>query len=147
MKIYCALVFLALIGAANAQTAAQVQVGQSPYRLFSGNGFLEHCDKTGQSVDARLARIACANYLVAVEDTARYYMTLNVGAVPRWCPRPNLEIGQILDVLLDYLRKHPQSRDHPTIALHAQAMQDAYGCRTKAAVGSVHHQRSHPAGL
>ncbi len=92
----------------------------------TGNGFLRQCsDLTPQTDSLRLWY--CAGYVSGLIDG----MAVVKAAVEYrgYCLPTKVETGQLADVLVKYIREHPEIAHAPTSVLLLKALIHAYPCR------------------
>jgi hypothetical protein len=129
--------------------AALVAVGFSgnaaagEIELDSGNGFYAACAGDDVSPDEGLL---CLVFLEGIAEAITLATVMNnsldslvdleggkfgicssAGCV-RFCPNPEVTHGQGHDVLIKFLKDHPEERHYPTAGLFLRAMSEAFPC-------------------
>jgi Rap1a immunity proteins len=100
----------------------------------SGNSFIAVCgvdaDKAvAELTDAELhATRACIPYLRGVDDGISAGTAL--GRAP-FCPPAHVTNGQMEQVLVKYIREHPEKAHYLTAVLYLAAMEKAFPCSGK----------------
>jgi hypothetical protein len=61
-------------------------------------------------------------YVTAVSDAIGWYATKPV------CPGGKLDNGQVRDIVIKYLREHPERRQYSAVSLATDAIQQAFPC-------------------
>lgn len=83
--------------------------------FFTGNRRLDYCNEPSES---------CISYIAGVLDTLSL-----VGAsekIPFLCPASHIELAQATDVVINYLRAHPEKRQVSAASLAAVALMRAF---------------------
>ncbi|MGC2464984.1 MAG: Rap1a/Tai family immunity protein [Candidatus Acidiferrum sp.] len=91
----------------------------------TGNDLLESCESTGHFEQA-----FCFGYITGVTDTD----AMDGAAFPdrrRSCVAENVSNGQVKDVVVKYLRDHPEERHLLAAILIVKAMSQAFPCKAK----------------
>ena len=92
----------------------------SPY-FMTGNQLYQHCTANDE---------VCAGYIEGIVDGSGIIQeAFNQRAI---CLPDNANVRQIADVVIKYLRDHPESRAQSAGALSVIALTDAFGCKRKA---------------
>ena len=89
----------------------------------SGNDYVRICGAVAQG-QASPNAAACGIWLTGVMDGLQAYNT-NVKA-PALFDAPNLAVGQVAKLLVNYVTSHPQQASLPTSALVLGALVEAY---------------------
>jgi hypothetical protein len=71
--------------------------------------------------------ISCSDYISGVVDTL--LMVGKVKKLPLICPG-NIELGQAVDVTVNYLRAHPESRQYNAASVAIVALTKAFPCNS-----------------
>jgi hypothetical protein len=105
---------------------------QSPKIFTTGNMLLVSCQHNGA---AEKASDICEAYIQGVVDSFDTAATIDRNdrsrPAPAWCVGQDIMIGQIGDVVLQYLVAHPKDRDMPAAALIYLAMIAAFPCSAR----------------
>ncbi len=108
---------LALPGSVPAMAEAN-----APFDVFTGNGFLENCSQKPSSTNGFILGV-CAGYLSGLEDRD------GLREKERFICRPgNSTNKQMMDVVLQYLRNHPEDRHGSIKYLAHNALLAAFPC-------------------
>ena len=67
----------------------------------------------------------CLPYIAGAIDMGELDVT---GQPKRWCRGPGVSLGQQKDIIIKYLKDHPERRHFPSGALVWQAMREAFPC-------------------
>lgn len=108
-------------------TAATLAIGllTSPARatFTDGNDLLTSC-----SADLY---VECLGYVAGIADAMETAQSCNNGSLAGWqaCVPIGVRKSQAKDVVIRFLREHPQDRHYPASGLVAQALQEAFPCR------------------
>ena len=89
----------------------------------SGNDYVRICGAAAQGQQSPSA-VACGIWLTGVMDGLQAYNT-NMKAPPLF-DAPNLAVGQVAKLLVNYVTSHPQQASLPTSALVLGALVEAY---------------------
>jgi hypothetical protein len=115
MKIPLSVIFLLLIGVpSNAQRVS----------TRTGNDLLEFCESKKEFEQA-----FCLGYITGVTDMEG----MNTAAFPdrqRSCISTIVTNGQLIDVVLKYLKDHPEERHMLAAVLIVKSMAQAFPCKT-----------------
>ncbi len=116
MKFFLSALFLLLVSAsANAQRVSTT----------TGNDLLESCESKGNFEQA-----FCLGYITGVTDIEG----LDSAVYPerrRSCVPENVTNGQARDVVVKYLKDHPEERHLQAAILVAKAMGQAFPCKSQ----------------
>jgi len=105
----------------------------------SGNAFLRLCsaiEKEDDVTQAEMVRVAsCIGYVVGIMDGVLYEHSYAETKTSRKIPSlyciPDVEHGQLIRVVLKYIRDNPAEANMPTGALVVNALTKAYPCPSK----------------
>lgn len=98
--------------------------------ITTGNGFLRVCSDLGEKTP--MASSYCMGYLSGLTDgmaVIKVASGYRAYCIPQKDGRYAPTNGQLLDILLKYIRENPQIRHQSTSALFFKAMREAYPCR------------------
>jgi Rap1a immunity proteins len=103
----------------------------------SGNAFLRHCSVVEKDYDLTSAdksnQMVCAAYVSGFVEGASAAITFgrSKGESPSslYCTDSGMEAGQLVRVVLKYIRSHPETAHLRTFVLVTRAFQAAYPCR------------------
>jgi hypothetical protein len=103
----------------------------------SGNAFLRQCSVVEKDHDLTSAdksnQMVCAAYVSGFVEGASAAITFSrsKGESPSslYCTDSDMEAGQLVRVVLKYIRSHPETADQRTFVLVTRAFQAAYPCR------------------
>ena len=117
-----AIIVLALLG---------VLASPRPAAALTGNQLLKTCGSDD------IEGLACVYYVVGWNDAFGNATIAQYGLQPNFVSNPIMGIclpikvtnGQMVDVLLKYLRAHPEKRHEGSWELTAHAMKKAWPCR------------------
>jgi hypothetical protein len=85
--------------------------------FYTGNRLYDFCREKSPS---------CADYIAGVVDTL---MVMNHATPGNWiCPPNNMELGQAIDVTMNYLRAHPEKRQVNAASMAFTALIRAFPC-------------------
>ena len=87
-----------------------------------GNRLLDFCERTITSVEDAGAHIACRNYVIGVVDGFR----LSPGGFKLLVLPDGASGKQLDDIVVKYLKEHPERRHEPGAALILSALLDAF---------------------
>ncbi|MRG54209.1 hypothetical protein GF108_01250 [Phyllobacterium sp. SYP-B3895] len=90
----------------------------------SGNNVLEVCEGR----EASFNKGACYGYITGVVDT---YERDRLVANKELCVRDEVSLGQIVEVVIESLRQHPQNRDYIGAYLAITAIEEAFCSKDK----------------
>jgi hypothetical protein len=101
-------------------TAQPAQAAQQTFVSFvNGNELYGWCMATRNSL--------CAAYVMGVTDALRHPSYVQSGHM--WtCMSANVSASQVVDVVVNYLYSHPQTRNDGAIELVTQAVMGAWPC-------------------
>jgi hypothetical protein len=105
--------------------AALCLVGAAPVNAQSmrtGNDMLRTCTSTS-GVDA----VTCLSFIQGVVDTSMIGPSM-YGQEIYFCVPSGSTIGQYNDVIIAYLRNHPERRHYASASLIIEAMRQAFPC-------------------
>ena len=93
-----------------------------------GNVLLDHCSKEKDDPVYYINESACLMYILGVYDglemdnaihkTKKYY-----------CVPENVQARQIREIVVAYLKKHPENRQWPAAGLITIALKEAFPCK------------------
>jgi len=86
----------------------------------TANDLLDQCQ-----ISSNLAIIACHIYVHAVQDV----LAENPVKGYRVCIPPNLDIDQSVNLIVDWLKQHPEERQQPASDAVAHALWGSYPCK------------------
>ena len=94
-----------------------------------GNGFYAACKDAvvPPAKSPEWAGIACLSYVKGLHDMAGF-MWSSGRIRPEVCPPSGVSISQHYDILLKYLKDHPDQRHKPTAALLWEAASLSFPC-------------------
>ena len=106
-------------------TPTNVEARPEPAAYFYGNGLLSLCE----SEDATDWGV-CFGFIVGIDVASNAFLTGGRGLPWFYYCRPEKVVlfGQIHDVVVAYLKAHPESRHEPSSALIIKAFQEAWPC-------------------
>jgi hypothetical protein len=85
--------------------------------FYTGNQLFRYCEQKSES---------CLDYIAGVVDTI---MVANVVTQTRMiCISGNIELGQAVDITMNYLRAHPEQRQHNAASMAFVALRNAFPC-------------------
>jgi hypothetical protein len=85
--------------------------------FYTGNRLLGYCEERSES---------CTSYIAGIVDTL---MVVNVVTQMKMiCPPNNVELGQAVDVTVNYLRVHPERRQVSAASMAVVALTKAFPC-------------------
>lgn len=87
--------------------------------FVNGNQLLAMCETNG---------VECARYTEAVSDTLDAMEGMG-GMKEYYCSTNGVTVGQIRDIVLKYLREHPESRNEGAAGIAFVALADVFPCR------------------
>lgn len=93
---------------------------------YTGNKILSDCDTNSGAWSAG----ACFGRIVAVLNTFDL-ITETSGKSPIICARPNVTNGQMVDIVVAWLKRHPEKRDLDYTVVTIAAAVDAFPCPKK----------------
>ena len=98
------------------------------YALNTGNGLLAAC--TYQGTEAREVEYqfgVCIGFIKGAANTAAVISTAQGGGDP-FCGGPNIDNGQLRDVVVKALRAQPETRDQTPVMTILFALHTAFPC-------------------
>lgn len=95
-------------------TAAPAKAGSV---FYTGNLLLSHCNEPGS------LRLLCFGYVAAIADM------IGDDDDRRACVPKGAALGQVSDVVIRYLRDHPEIRHYPAPDLVVTALAKAFLCQ------------------
>jgi len=96
----------------------------------TGNDLLESCESGGHSEQAFFNQAFCLGYITGVTDIDG----VDGSAFPerrRSCVPENVTNGQVKDVVVKYLKEHPEERHIQASILIVKAVAQAFPCKSK----------------
>ena len=114
--------------AAIALAVAQPSTAADPTSLATGNELLLTC-----SADATPSFWSCSSYIDGVHMTVLMFDYYAVSPKP-YCLAPGVTKGQMIDIIVTYLRAHPEVRHRPSPGLITMAFRGAFPCPTAKSV-------------
>jgi hypothetical protein len=105
----------------------------------SGNAFLRLCsviDESEMTPLEKVHKVACLEYLegfthgVLAEVEWAHAIT-GKEPPPPYCRPEHVENGQLVRIVLKYIRNHPETAQKPTAALVVEALLEAFPCASK----------------
>lgn len=116
MRRYWLLTWVAMAATATLSASSGKELWPG---LTTGNELLQQCDH-------QYGKFVCLGYVLGVTDVLAtlplidaYSACIPEGAIKR----------QVNDVVVAYLRNHPEQRQYIAVQLAAQALSDAFPCR------------------
>ena len=104
----------------------------------SGNAFLRMCsvidkDDAGKTGREKMQEVACVGYINGVGDGVEASITFaqvqNSSVRKPYCLPSDAENGQLVRIVLKYVKGHPELAHMPTAGLVMLALQEAFPCR------------------
>jgi hypothetical protein len=135
------LAFIAFAAALATFSLASAQQPQE-FPSTSGNAFQRLCtviDKTDPETNVDIEHaVACIGYVEGVvqgiSEEANYAHAMTNQEPPRpFCLPENSDNGQLIRVVLKYIRNHPEKAHLQTSLLATLALRDAFPCATHSA--------------
>jgi hypothetical protein len=102
---------------------AVAQTGSGAELRNSGNEFVRVCGSTAQGQPNQYAG-ACNVWLTGVVDGLQAY-NANMKVMPLF-DAPNINVGQVSKLVVNYVTSHPQQAQFPTAALVLGALVESY---------------------
>jgi hypothetical protein len=93
-----------------------------PVVFFSGNQLYEYCQ--------REASLVCLGYVMGVADTIADASSAG-DMTTRICPDRGVNPGQMMDVVVNFLRAHPERRHQAAPGIVAAALVEAFPCPSR----------------
>jgi hypothetical protein len=90
---------------------------------MSGNFLLEQC-----AAPISESRLMCTSYILGYVD-ATVMWNANASGIPICIPSEEVIARQIVDVVVKWLKAHPQDRDRAAAILVADALEEAWPCK------------------
>jgi hypothetical protein len=85
--------------------------------FYTGNRLFRYCEQKSES---------CTGYIAGIVDTI---MVTNVVMKPSMiCITGNIELGQAVDIAMNYMRAHPEGRQHNAASMVFVALSKAFPC-------------------
>jgi hypothetical protein len=85
--------------------------------FYTGNRLFGYCEEKS---------LSCTDYIAGIVDTL---MVMNVVTQNKMiCPPNNIELGQAVDVTVNYLRAHPEKRQVSAASMAFVALTRAFPC-------------------
>ena len=102
----------------------------------SGNSFVRQCsaiDKETQTAAEAVNAAQCIAYVMGLDFGLRYERSYAEAVTGRklrekYCIPGDVENGQLVRVVLKYIRSHPEDAQKPAPVLIIEALQKAYPC-------------------
>ncbi len=131
MKTVFAFVFLCCSVFAAAQT--------KEFPETSGNAFLRLCSAVGKdkpTEEESAHAISCAHYVTGFMDGVSIYPVFAEAKIKQKVPKliccpEGVEHGQVVSIVLKYIRNHPEEAHLPTQLLIVGALGEAFPCSSK----------------
>jgi hypothetical protein len=102
--------------------AVLITTGPALADFYNGNELLDLC----REPKGTPKNVICAGYVAAIYSV----MTSDSVRGRRHCgPAEGVSVGQIQDVAVRYLERHPNLRHHGATGIVAQAMSEDFPCR------------------
>jgi len=95
----------------------------------SGNQLVDDCTADPRSSTHFQSDAYCIGFVVGVVDDET--MIGDILKRPIICLRPSVTAGQLRDVVIAYLQRHPEKRDYTAASLVMSAVLDAFPCPAK----------------
>ena len=93
------------------------------YAVDDGNDLLDTCSKSNDFAEGY-----CLGYVRALSNGVDFIVASKGSHV---CYGPNVTIGQVRDVVVDYVRRNPAKRNENALLLTAYAIGAAWPCAKK----------------
>lgn len=117
-----------IMGVAAAVALAAVMPQQAKANFYSGNEVYSNCLAL-RSDDTYYQKYAmCMAYVSGAYDAIE--LARDINSAPR-CGPDGLTVGQLKDVVVKYMREHPENRNYSAASLVLLSMVDAWGCSGK----------------
>jgi hypothetical protein len=84
-----------------------------------GNFLLAQCDGMSRTVRG----VGCTSYIAGFRDALD--VAQDAAGTPHCIP-PTVNVGQVRDVAIRYLKQHPESRHHPAAMLLLRAVEEVW---------------------
>jgi hypothetical protein len=91
--------------------------------IVTGNRLLDDCQKPNDEISGPF----CGGYIAAIADVLSNKNNSVNGA--RACLSGGVTIGQLRDIVVQWLQRHPQHRHNGAEGLVAAALMEAFPCR------------------
>ena len=102
------------------------------HKFKSGNELLGECTTSESDPAYSRKYLACLGYISGAID--QHESLVSVGRAQRqFCLRPNVNLGQLADIVVIWLQRNPENRDLTASFLITLALQDAFPCTGGAA--------------
>jgi len=111
-----------LISVCPMAVAQQVSAPSEADFVSSGNAFLRICQPRDEK--RAFTRGVCSGYVIGVADG----VAMLTADSPYFCSSANVENGQKYDVVVKYIKEHPEKAHLQTPHLIVDAMIDAFPC-------------------
>lgn len=104
----------------------------------SGNAFVRQCSAVGKEHDLSTSdkanQMTCAAYVSGFAEGVAFVtdsVQSKVGqqVPPVYCPGEGIEAGQLVKIVLKYIREHPEAAHLRTFILVGRSFQKAFPCR------------------
>jgi len=133
-----------LLAAAALAIVAMATTAHAEPAYMTGNKYMNNCptvefpkqpqtnNKTagGAYVDKVLNWTQCLGYVLGYFDAVAAWQNIDADTAPV-CTDSGVTAQQMHEVLLSYLKNHPQSRNEPMVQLALMAFADAWPCSKK----------------
>ncbi len=98
----------------------------------SGNQFLLQCgDMMGKSSSDAFQRGECFGYVEGLDAGAKSIVALEGLKQPPYCMPEEVTIGQIANILLKFIKDHPEKTDIPASVLAVDSLMLAFPCKAE----------------
>jgi Rap1a immunity proteins len=126
-KLSCFIFFLASLAPVYAQTNPS-----NPNLVHSGNEFLSFCSDSveDQPQSSMFTQGDCMGFVVGVNDGILLAYIVQNRPLPFCVPHEVIN-GQILRVVVKYIKDHPQKGYVQTVILEMYALKDAFPCSSQ----------------
>jgi len=118
---------MAVVWASGAEAQQrQPRIPQPEGFFFDGNQLLNFCE----SPDVNL-RSSCLGFVAGVHDTVLLARAAGWRGALASCPPVGITVQQVANIVVDYLRSHPQGRDIGASGLVMAALAESHPCRRR----------------
>lgn len=139
MKILWSIALLFLLSVSPTAQGQSAQAQTEDYPEVSGNAFLRLCsvvDKEDLTGLEGLHMMACLGYVggfvQGVETTISFVQSVTKRSpLAPFCKPDDLERGQMVRIVMKYIRENPEKAHLPTAGLIMGALSKAYPCPEK----------------
>lgn len=118
--------FVAVFAAALWATPAAAQV---PAQIWDGNELYKYCSAQKEKSPSYVhAQASCVGYVVGLIDW-EYAVAVSQRAKPAFCVKDGMTVQQVVDIVINYLKAHPELRHHNGAWIAGEALRQAVPCR------------------